>query len=716
MESSQSGILLLTADGSITYANASACNILGVSQKEILNHNIINPLWKIKTFDGDDILYEDLPSSIVMRTGKPVADIQFSVETVTGKISYVSVNASPVFNTGGKIEYITEIIIDITKYKQSISALKESEEKYKTLQDNIPDGIFRTTPEGKYLTYNKAMLSITGYTAEEFTQIGPTGLYSEPEKRDLFLKELHEKGSVEHYKIKIKRKDGKMLWVVVSAQAITDEQGNILHIDGIARDIDRQVKMEEAFNDIEARYQGIVDAIPMGMHNYILVNDNLVFKGANKAADKILGIENSKLIGKTIEEAFPSIAQTEIPARYRDVVLNGDIWHTEQINYDDDQIKGVFEVFAFRSSPGQMSALFMDIAERKKSEDELIVSKERYRAVAESALVGIAITDNSDRITYVNPAFSDMLKEDSGSIIGSSLTKYFTDESIRIIEWQEKSPIDDKNIPSELQLIKSDGSNVTVLAANSPMELIDGRSKSSIWVFNDVTDKMKMIEDLNRAQRLDSIGILAGGIAHDFNNILLAIQANASMALLNVEEDSKIAKKLNDIEIAVDRARNLTRQLMTFSKAGEISKETVDLKQLIMDSSRLALSGTNVHGVYDMVEESMFVQVDKGQISQVINNIVINAVQAMPNGGEIYVKAEIYSSSPSDTLPDNKGEYIKISIQDYGKGIPEENLKKIFDPYFTTKKTGSGLGLATSYSIIKNHGGFITARSIECSG
>jgi CheY-like chemotaxis protein len=220
-----------------------------------------------------------------------------------------------------------------------------------------------------------------------------------------------------------------------------------------------------------------------------------------------------------------------------------------------------------------------------------------------------------------------------------------------------------------------------------------------------------MEEDLLKAQKLESIGLLAGGIAHDFNNLLTGIIGNLSLAMMYARPDDEIADKLMAAEKAALRAKDLTQQLLTFAKGGTPIKRTSSLAGVIKEIAELALAGSNSRCQLSIPENLWPVEVDEGQISRAINSLIVNANQAMPGGGVIRVLVENTIIGAGPSVPLDAGRYIKMTIQDQGVGIPPEHLSKIFDPYFTTKQKGSGLGLATAYSIIKNHDGYIAVES-----
>lgn len=226
-------------------------------------------------------------------------------------------------------------------------------------------------------------------------------------------------------------------------------------------------------------------------------------------------------------------------------------------------------------------------------------------------------------------------------------------------------------------------------------------------------ERRRMEEELMliKMQRLESLGVLAGGIAHDFNNMLTAIMSNIYLAKTSVDKDSEVYKKLEETERASERAQGLTQQLLAFARGGTPVKQTIYLRQLIADSANFAVGGSNVRCEFSLQDALWPVDADEGQVSQVIHNLAVNSAQAMPDGGIILIRGENVIIGPDDNMPERKGRFVKITVQDRGAGIPEEHLMKIYDPYFTTKPKGKGLGLAVVFSIIRNHGGHIDVES-----
>ncbi len=267
-----------------------------------------------------------------------------------------------------------------------------------------------------------------------------------------------------------------------------------------------------------------------------------------------------------------------------------------------------------------------------------------------------------------------------------------------------------KEARTEYRIIHKDGSIKYIRSAITLNFLENGLVRVD-GVLMDITEMKKAQVELMKVQKLESIGVLAGGIAHDFNNILTAILGNISLARVMSRENFKITSRLEEAERACLRAKDLTQQLLTFSKGGTPVKKATSLNDLLREATTFLLRGSNVKPKFDIAKNLWLVEADESQISQVINNLVINAKQAMPEGGILNIKAFNFFYDGRSDLPLPRGKYVCFQVEDHGTGIDEKSLQKIFDPYFTTKKTGSGLGLAVTFSIIKKHNGYITAQS-----
>ncbi len=347
-----------------------------------------------------------------------------------------------------------------------------------------------------------------------------------------------------------------------------------------------------------------------------------------------------------------------------------------------------------------------DITERKKAEKALGESEERFRDLAESLPLTIFEMDLQGRITYVNRTGLDVFGYSQQDVeAGVNVMQVVAlDDREMARELITRRLEGDRSGYREYRALRKDGTTFPIRIVSSPI-VRDNRAVGLRGIVSDISEHKKAEEQSLKVQKLESIGTLAGGIAHDFNNLLQGVFGYISLARLNVNEQTKCLAALEQAEKALHLSVTLTNQLLTFSKGGKPVKEQIGLLPLIENAAKFALSGSSSD--YRIVADDGLWQVeaDGGQIGQVIQNLVINAGQSMAEGGVVEITAKNVQSVLRQDL--QKGKYIEITIKDCGIGIPGHYLSNIFDPYFTTKERGNGLGLATSYSIVKNHNGLI---------
>lgn len=344
-------------------------------------------------------------------------------------------------------------------------------------------------------------------------------------------------------------------------------------------------------------------------------------------------------------------------------------------------------------------------------------SEALYRSLVENIDMGVTLIDTDYNIVMANRAQGRMFNRDPALFIGRKCFAEF-EKRDKTCDHCPGTKALETGLPAEAtaERERDDGTRFTVRIRAFPIQSEEGKPKGFIEVVENITEKIKIEEDIQRAQKFESLGVLAGGIAHDFNNLLTAVMGNISLLKLSAAPNDKIFIRLTKMEKAILRARELTRQLLSFAKGGSPVKQTTSLKELAVDVATFALRGSSVKCRFDFPDDLWLVGVDPGQFTQVIQNLVINAGQAMSGGGLIYLAAENYAHKSGDPYTLLPGKYLKVSVRDEGEGIDHEILTKIFDPYFTTKANGTGIGLATSYSIIKNHGGLLTVDSTPGSG
>ena len=356
-------------------------------------------------------------------------------------------------------------------------------------------------------------------------------------------------------------------------------------------------------------------------------------------------------------------------------------------------------------------ALWVEIAERRQVEEALRESEEHLNDLFDNADNLIQSVSPDGRFLYVNRKWREVLGYTEPEVQELHLMDIVReDQQAHCMELFKRVLAGESFTNIETVFVTKDGHEVTV-EGNVNSRFKEGRFISTRGLFRDITVQKRLEEELQKVEKLESLGILAGGIAHDFNNVLTAVLGNISLARMRADPGSRVFETLTKAERASVLAKDLTQQLLTFSRGGMPVKKTASIAELLRESTGFALRGSNVRCEFSLPDDLWPVELDGAQMNQVISNLVINADQAMPEGGMIRIRAENGIVDEEMGLPLKPGRYVKIFVEDEGIGIPQEHLSNIFDPYFTTKQKGSGLGLTTSYSIVRNHDGYITAES-----
>ena len=354
--------------------------------------------------------------------------------------------------------------------------------------------------------------------------------------------------------------------------------------------------------------------------------------------------------------------------------------------------------------------------------DDLAAEKERLAVTLRSIGDAVITTDLQGQVTMLNVVAEELTGRTQAKAIGRSIDDVlclWDPEGVTVQEVPIARILDAGRMPdaeTNGSLIAPDGSRLSVNLTGAPMSDGEGQKVGVVLVVRDITESVRLTQERVRASKLESLGVLAGGIAHDFNNVLTAVVGNIALARSDETLSRETASWLEEAERAVLRARTLTHQLLTFSRGGDPVKRPMYIGSLVDATVRFAVSGSNVRCTVDVAPDMWAVDADEGQIEQVVHNIVLNAKQAMPRGGQVHVSCGNARLGPSLETPGAVRQFVRISIKDQGVGIPPEHLERIFDPYFTTKPSGTGLGLAVSHAVIKNHGGILQAESSVGTG
>lgn len=475
-------------------------------------------------------------------------------------------------------------------------------------------------------------------------------------------------------------------------------------------------RAESAVRENELRHRTILQT---AMEGFWVVDMQGRILETNEAYCRMSGYTGQELLAMRISDlSIENTASTL--ARIQKIALLGEERFESRHRHKNGSMYIVEVSAQFRPTDGGIIIVFLhDITERKRSEQLLAQERERLSVTLRSIGDGVITTDIAGTIVLLNKAAEGMTGWKSAEAAGRPLPEVFN-----IINELTRKPCENPvatvlgkrtivELTANTCLIAKDGREMLVADSAAPIYDIESRVIGTVLVFRDLTEEKKLVDAMQREQKLESVGILAGGIAHDFNNMLSGIfgyldLAKESVSLNRVDLTLKYLDKAFNV---FDRAKGLTQQLLTFSKGGAPVRKTIQIAPLIQHSAIFALSGSNTTCRFDIADDLWLCDCDETQVGQAIDNIVINARQAMPMGGKIIITAANVEETTG-----HPGCFVRISIQDEGTGIHEDIIAKIFDPFFSTKATGHGLGLATVFSIIKRHDGWIDVESKPGAG
>ena len=508
----------------------------------------------------------------------------------------------------------------------------------------------------------------------------------------------------------------------VVATPLQDRSGAVTRIIMVYMDLTERMLAQETLRRSEERYRDIFEN---SMDLIQVLGPDGTIRYVNGAWRQTLGYDDHELESLSIFDIIhPDCSDCEpelksIVCGYREGTFQTSFrTKTGARIAVEGNVSSITEEGKFSGTRG----IFRDITERKRAEAQLAAEREQLAVTLRSIGDGVITTDVKGSVVLINKVAERLTGWKQADAFGKSITDVFhiEDEKTGAERFCPVERVLESRLVCELEgnavLIARDGARRLITDSVAPILDKNSALVGTVLVFRDVTERKKLEERINKSEKIEALGVLAGGIAHDFNNLLNAIVGNIDIGRKFSSPDGEVFKSMVRAEKASAKAKELTQQLLTFAKGGAPVKKLAAISDLIRDTADFGTRGSSVRCEFLLPEDLWNAEIDEGQISQVINNLVINAVQAMPQGGTIRISA-CNTLVVADQLPDLKqGNYVKIVVQDRGQGIPREHIDRIFDPYFTTKDTGSGLGLATTYSIIKKHDGAMEVESSPGTG
>jgi len=489
----------------------------------------------------------------------------------------------------------------------------------------------------------------------------------------------------------------------------------------LSRTILELQESNNALQESERNYRELVEKT----HIIILKMDNDgCITYFNNFAEQFFGYSCEEVLGKSVIETI--VPATESNGRDLKPMIEKLLKHpTLFVSNINENIKKNGErvwiswsnhpLVDMNRQPVGVLSIGQDMTDRKKIDDMLRDSEQRFRSYVENANDVIFSLSPEGFFTYVSPQWKESFGYEIEETIGKPFAPFVHPDDVQVcFDFLSKTMGTGQKLPEvEYRVLHKNGSWLWY-AANGSRIIDQDRTPSFIGIGRNINEHKLLNKELLKAQKLESLSILAAGIAHNFNNVLTGVIGYISYSRKHLDNQQKVAPLLEAAEQSSNRAASLARQLLTFSKGGAPFKKQHSPNELVQESTSLFLTGTNVTGNIVNISEQML-HVDAQQINQAFNNIILNAVHSMPQGGMLNISVSDQSLSDDNIYLLKPGRYVKITFEDSGCGIPAEYLNKVFDPYFTTRSTGTGLGLSTTHSIITKHGGYIGVDSqVDC--
>ncbi len=694
------GVVVRDKDEKPPFVNQSFTDITGYTAEDIQTRES----WFLKAYPDPEYRQRVKSDYDAVKNSSGVQR-EYRIVCKNGSKKDIEFNA--VFLSNGR-SLIT--LSDITERKKADQRLHY----FKTAVEYSADAIGMSNPSGKHWFQNRSFNELFGDIGDD----PPATLYvDESVGREVFKTIMaggQWTGEVEMYS-----KDRNILDILLRAYAIKDRKGQIIGLVGTHTDMTRQKQAERALAKSEQEYRAVVENTP-----------DLLYRTDLDGVITFISSSVTGLSGYTVEEATGMKIAEEIYANPEERRMfleklrkDGFVRNFQaRLKRKDGSIWwAATNAHFFTDTEGNVmgvEGITRDITDIRDAEAALRESEERLKVAGMTSYDLIYEWNvKTDSLKWFGD-IDGMLGVEQGEIsedIASWLGLIHPEDLQKLEDAVVHHRTETDPIKYEYRVKHKDDS--WRYWADNALPILDEEGLPVKWigVCTDITERKALEAQSEQAQKMESLGTLAGGIAHDFNNLLSGIFGYVDLARKKVK-DSQIEEYLTKAFNSSERARSLTHQLLTFSKGGSPIKNVDRLVPFLQETVQFALSGSNVTCTFEFPDNLWVCDYDKNQISQVIDNIVINAHHAMPSGGNIRVSAQNLVLKENEQVGLEAGHYVKISISDAGIGIPDKYLSRIFDPFFTTKQKGSGLGLATGYSIIKRHDGIITVDSEVGSG
>ncbi|GMV91942.1 MAG: histidine kinase [Candidatus Hydrogenedentota bacterium] len=627
------------------------------------------------------------------------------------------------------------------------NALRESDARFRAVFEHAGLGVVIVDLDFKIVDCNDALIRMLGYSKDEIVALGIEGItHPDDLDADLALAESLRHGSHDSYQMdkRYVRKDGAIVWGSLTGTIVRDETGRPAFGIGMVEDITERRRAEDAVRESENLLRTFFNSSPFRMGVVEIEDHEVRFVNVNQAFAEAVGRDVTSVAGCTASEL--GFDRDEIDSwltKYRRSIAENRSVRFESRRFISDHWETVLATIApIDGASGTGPRLLFvveDITQRKEAEDELAKQRGLMETIMQQAADAIVVCDNNGKIVFVNAAARRIARISDEQLDGELSppiwgAAYDTDgKEIPLEKWSIPTALRGEEYRSqEARMVRSDGSYYDILVSSAPVKNADGDVIAAVATFTDITEhnradeaRRKLEGQMQHAQKLESLGVLAGGIAHDFNNLLVGILGNADLAISELPPRSPAVSYLQDVMKAAQRASDLSRQMLAYSGKGKFVVELVNVNEIIREMAHLLEVSISKSAVlrFNLSEPLPLVEADATQLRQIVMNLITNASDALEdNVGTIAISTagvhcsqEDFAGSLTGEAP-GAGDYVVLEVTDTGTGMEPETVARVFEPFFTTKFTGRGLGLAAVLGIVRSHGGTIEVSSTPGQG
>jgi len=705
--------------GILTYVNPALARYVGKRPEELVGTSFL-PLMH------EEDRAEILERLAALTPERPAVSIENRFVLPGGALRWHRWVHQAFFDELGRVTEYQSVGRDVTEARSAHVALRRNEARLRLAQEIAHIGSWEYDPATGRIWWSDELHRIFGL-ADPAAPASLEGLLARvhPADRERLRAQI-ESALPFRSDYRIVRPDGseRIIHEEVQVERSADGRPRLFH--GTAQDITERTRAEAALRERERQLAESQRIAHIGSWEHNLRTGQVVW---SDELFRLLGLDPARDTAD-FERFFSMVHPEDQPGLRREIERTLREKTPYSVDYRfilPDGTRRMIHAQAelLRDETGRpvvLSGTAQDVTERAAAEEDLRRSERFVRRILDTVDEGFIVVDADFRILTANRAFCAQVGREPAEVVGRTCHELSHGTDIPCHEAGDACAVHEALRSGEPRVVAHrhtdpEGRRVYVETKAFPVGDSRGRATTAIATITNITERQLLEEERLRAQKLESIGTLAGGIAHDFNNLLQAVFGYLAMAQLTLDRPERARGMLAEAERALHQTVGLTSQLLTFSKGGRPARRTIGLGPVLRDATAFALSGSRCGASVEIAPDLWSVEADAGQIAQVVQNVVLNADQAMSAGGTVRVAARnLRAGDPGLPRDLEARDHVLIEVADSGTGIPEEHLGRIFDPYFTTKPRGSGLGLATSYSIVRGHEGKITVASVAGAG